>query len=67
VASEALVDAATILVGNRGLLTDHAMEVPLDGAADTASEVFVARNGSLLEKIAIADTVRPEAGALSKH
>jgi len=59
----AVVDGVTILVGNRGLLTDHAIEVPRDlgEAADTSSEVFVARDGRLLGAILIADTVRPEA------
>jgi Cd2+/Zn2+-exporting ATPase/Cu+-exporting ATPase len=59
----AVVDGVTILVGNRGLLNDHAIEVPRDFAAraDTSSEVFVARDGRLLGAILIADTVRPEA------
>jgi P-type Cu+ transporter len=59
----AVVDGVTILVGNRGFLTDHAIEVPRDLAesADTSSEVFVARDGRLLGAILIADTVRPEA------
>lgn len=58
-----VVDGATILVGNRGLLTEHAIEVPAEfvAGADTASEVFVARNGRILGAIVIADTVRPEA------
>ncbi len=59
----ALVDGVTILVGNRGLLSDHAIEVPRNFAvgANTCSEVFVARDGRLLGAIIIADTVRPEA------
>jgi len=59
----ALVDGVTILVGNRGLLSDHAIEVPhnFDAGANTCSEVFVARDGRLLGAIVIADTVRPEA------
>ena len=59
----AVVDGVTILVGNRGLLHDHAIDVPRDLAerADTSSEVFVARDGRLLGAILIADTVRPEA------
>ena len=59
----AVVDGVTILVGNRGLLSDHGTEVPLNfpASADTSSEVFVARNGRLLGAIVIADTVRPEA------
>ena len=59
----AMVDGVTILVGNRGLLSDHSIEVPGNFAAsgDTSSEVFVARDGRLLGAIIIADTVRPEA------
>ena len=59
----AVVDGVTILVGNRGLLSDHAIEVPRNFAAgaNTSSEVFVARDGRLLGAIVIADTVRPEA------
>jgi P-type Cu+ transporter len=59
----ALVDGVTILVGNRGLLHDHSVEVPRDFAAgeDASSEVLVARGGRFLGAIVIADTVRPEA------
>ncbi len=58
-----MVDGVTILVGNRGLLSDHAIEVPPDFAsgADASSEVLVARDGRLLGAIVIADIVRPEA------
>jgi Cd2+/Zn2+-exporting ATPase/Cu+-exporting ATPase len=58
-----VVDGVTILVGNRGLLIDHAIEVPRDFAsgADASSEVLVARDGRLLGAIVIADIVRPEA------
>jgi Cd2+/Zn2+-exporting ATPase/Cu+-exporting ATPase len=59
----AVVDGTTILVGNRALLTDNAIEVPPNFAAtaDASSEVFVARNGKFLGAIKIADTIRPEA------
>ena len=59
----ATVEGAIVLVGNRGLLIDHAIQVPRDfsASADTSSEVFVARNGCLLGAIVVADTVRPEA------
>jgi P-type Cu+ transporter len=59
----ARVDGVTVLVGNRGLLSDHSIEVPANFAAsgDTSSEVFVVRDGHLLGAIAVADTVRPEA------
>jgi Cu+-exporting ATPase len=60
---KAIVNGATILVGNRRLLTDHAIEVPRNVAAgaDSSSEAFVARDGRFLGAIVIADTVRPEA------
>ena len=59
----AVVNGVTILVGNRGLLADHAIEVPRAAATgdDSSSEVFVVRGGRFLGAIAIADTVRPEA------
>ena len=59
----AVVDGITILVGNRKLLSDHAIEIPrtLAASSDTSSEVFVVRNGRLLGAIVVADTVRPEA------
>jgi Cd2+/Zn2+-exporting ATPase/Cu+-exporting ATPase len=58
-----VVNGTRIIVGNRRLLTEHAIDVPSNFAAgaDTSSEVLVARNGRLLGTIAIADTVRPEA------
>ena len=60
---KAIVNGATILVGNRRLLTDHAIELPRNVAAgaDSSSEAFVARDGRFLGAIVIADTVRPEA------
>src|SRR5208337_5101804 len=59
----AVVDGVVVLVGNRGLLTDHEIEMPRDfvAGADTSSEVLVARDGRFLGTIVIADTVRPEA------
>ena len=58
----AVVDGVTILVGNRGLLTAQAIEIPRNAAiSDVSSEVFVARDGRFLGTILIADTVRPEA------
>jgi heavy metal translocating P-type ATPase len=59
----ALVDGATILVGNRALLDEHGIEV-LRAApvkSDPAAEVFVARDGRFIGTILIADTIRPEA------
>ncbi len=58
-----VVDGVTILVGNRGLLNDQAIEVPpgFASGADASSEVLVARDGRLLGAIVIADIVRPEA------
>jgi len=59
----AVVQGETILVGNRGLMADHAIEVPRNSiaCADSSSEVFVARHGRFLGVIEVADTVRPEA------
>ena len=64
----ARVGGVTILVGNRGLLRDHSIELPAAFAAsgDTSSEVFVARDGCLLGAIALADSVRPEARSAVK-
>src|SRR5579875_692440 len=59
----AVVDGDTVLVGNRAMLIEHAIELPADFALDahSTSQVFVARRGRLLGAIAIADSVRPEA------
>jgi Cu+-exporting ATPase len=59
----AVVEGTTILVGNRGLMNEHAIEIPRDlaGGVDPSSEVLVARNGRFLGAIAFADTIRPEA------
>ena len=59
----AVVDGVTILVGNRSLLEERAVEISRKFATgtDTASEVFVARNGHFLGAILVSDTLRPEA------
>jgi P-type Cu+ transporter len=59
----AVVDGITILVGNRRLLIENAIEVPSDfaGVGHASSLVFVARAGRLLGAIVVADTIRPEA------
>jgi Cd2+/Zn2+-exporting ATPase/Cu+-exporting ATPase len=59
----ASVGGATVLVGNRALLTKSGVEVQKDLASNSnaASEVFVARNGHLLGAIVVADTIRTEA------
>ena len=61
----AIVDGATVLVGNRALLREKGVETVTAPALhlDSASGVFVARDGQLLGMIMIADTVRPEACA----
>ncbi|MGO9604684.1 MAG: heavy metal translocating P-type ATPase [Candidatus Binataceae bacterium] len=56
----AIVDGATILVGNRALMTAHQVDAPA-ALGSAASEVMVARDGRLLGTIVVADTVRPEA------
>ena len=59
----AVVGDATILVGNRAQLKGKGVETSAlsDLQVNTASPVFVARDGQLLGTILIADTVRPEA------
>jgi Cd2+/Zn2+-exporting ATPase/Cu+-exporting ATPase len=59
----ALVDGATILVGNAALMQDGGVAVPssLRHDKEAASDVFVARNGQILGVVAVSDTVRPEA------
>lgn len=61
----ARVGGSTILVGNRSLLRKKGVETPTPLAigVDSASEVFVARDGQFLGTTMIADTVRPEARA----
>jgi Cd2+/Zn2+-exporting ATPase/Cu+-exporting ATPase len=59
----ALVDGATVLVGNAALMQDGGVAVPssLRHDKEAASDVFVARNGQILGVIAVSDTIRPEA------
>jgi heavy metal translocating P-type ATPase len=59
----ALVDGATVLVGNAALMQDRGVAVPssLRHDKEAASDVFVARNDQVLGVIAVSETVRPEA------
>jgi heavy metal translocating P-type ATPase len=59
----ALVDGATVLVGNRALMQVRGVILPssLSHDKEAASDVFVARDGEILGVIAVSDTVRPEA------
>jgi len=59
----ALVDGATVVVGNAALMQDRGIAVPssLRHDAEAASDVFVARNSQILGVIAVSDTVRPDA------
>ena len=59
----ALVDGATVLVGNRALMQDRGVILPSSLSHDKAgaSDVFVARDGEILGLIAVSDTVRSEA------
>jgi Cd2+/Zn2+-exporting ATPase/Cu+-exporting ATPase len=59
----ASIGGATVVVGNRALLTKSGVEVQKDLASNinAASEIFVARNGHLLGAIVVADTIRTEA------
>jgi len=58
----ALLGRDVVLVGNRTLLTEHAISVPqeLHAEVDAASEILVARNGELLGAIIVADSLRPD-------
>jgi len=60
---DATVDGELILVGNLALMRDRGIAVLADLLAGhpEASEVYVARGGTLLGAIIIADSVRPEA------
>jgi heavy metal translocating P-type ATPase len=60
---DATVGGELVLVGNQALMRDHGIAVSDDLLAGhpEASEVFVARAGTLLGAIVIADSVRPEA------
>lgn len=57
------VNGDVVLIGNEALMRDRGIDVPTDFLAQhpDASEVYVARAGTLLGAIVIADTVRPEA------
>jgi heavy metal translocating P-type ATPase len=59
----AVVDGATVLVGNRALMQDRGVAVPSSVSHDkeAASDVFVARNNQILGAIAFSDTIRPDA------
>ena len=60
---DAMVGGERVLVGNLALMRDHGIAVPggLLAGHPEASEVYVARAGTLLGAIVIADSVRPEA------
>ena len=59
----ALVNGASIVVGNRALMIEHGISAGRFAASDhpTASEVLVARDGKMIGAVIVADTVRPEA------
>src|ERR1700730_7405937 len=60
---DATIGGELVLVGNLALMRDHGIAVPgeLLAGHPEASEVYVARAGTLLGAIVIADSVRPEA------
>ncbi len=57
------VDGARIVVGNRAMMQEREVTgLPQDASRAThVSEVLIARNGKLVGRIQIADTLRPEA------
>jgi heavy metal translocating P-type ATPase len=60
---DATIGGELVLVGNLALMREHGIAVPgeLLAGHPEASEVYVARAGTLLGAIVIADSVRPEA------
>ena len=54
-------DGIEIIVGNRVFLEGHRVVLPTATTSQIDSEVFVARKGSFLGTLAVADTLRPEA------
>jgi len=60
---DATIGGELVLVGNLALMRDHGIAVPgeLLAGHPEASEVYVARAGTLLGAIVVADSVRPEA------
>ena len=59
----ATLTGSIILVGNRALLSERKVEIPVAAAdgIDAGSEIYVARDGRPLGVISVADRVRPEA------
>jgi heavy metal translocating P-type ATPase len=57
----ALVDEREVLVGNRSLMEERSIALPAFSSPPAGSEVFVARDGSYIGAVVIADSVRPEA------
>jgi len=64
----AMVDGSTILAGNRAIMLDHRIELPVDAghSIEAGSQVFVARDGRFVGTVVVGDTVRPEAKRLSR-
>jgi Cd2+/Zn2+-exporting ATPase/Cu+-exporting ATPase len=54
-------DGVEIIVGNRIFLEGHRVVLPIGATSQTDSEVFVAREGTFLGTLAVADMLRPEA------
>ena len=50
-----------IIVGNRVFLEGHRISIPAGTLSRTDSEIFVAREGTLLGTLVVADMLRPEA------
>jgi Cd2+/Zn2+-exporting ATPase/Cu+-exporting ATPase len=59
----ATVDGRAVLAGNAGLIRDHGIAVPGELADEhpDATIVYVARSGTLLGAVVVADRVRPQA------
>lgn len=62
----AVVNGATVLVGNKKLLTESGIDHPALSVPVGAGVLFVARNGAYMGRIEVSDTVKAEAkGAIA--
>ena len=57
----AACQGAEIIVGNRTFLTGHAIPLPNNNGPRSDSEIYVARSGTFLGSLVVADMLRPEA------
>jgi len=59
----ATVDEKVVLVGNEALLKENGVNPPPPSGSDSATEIYVAREGRVVGVLHVADSVRPGARA----